>query len=68
MEIHAAEMIVPVSRPFEVEIAIGKLKRYKFPGICHILVELVQAGGETLHSEIRELVNSIWNKEELFEQ
>jgi hypothetical protein len=25
-------------------------------------VELIRAGGETLHSEIHKLINSIWNK------
>jgi hypothetical protein len=67
MEIHATEPLVPVARPLEVEIAIGKLKRYKLLGVYHSLVDLVQAGGETLHSEIHKLINSIWSKEELFE-
>jgi hypothetical protein len=29
-----------------------------------IQAELIQAGGEILHSEIHNLINSIWNKEE----
>jgi hypothetical protein len=33
-----------------------------------IPAELIQAGGETLRSEIHKLINSIWNKEELPEQ
>jgi hypothetical protein len=36
--------------PFEVEIAIAKLKNYKFPNSGPILVQLIQAGGETLQS------------------
>jgi hypothetical protein len=32
--------------PFEVEIAVSKLKRYKPPGISQIPAELIQAGGE----------------------
>jgi hypothetical protein len=32
IEIHTAEPLVPDPSPFEVEIAIAKLKRYKFPG------------------------------------
>jgi hypothetical protein len=44
------------------------LKRYKSPGIDQILAELIQAGGNTLHSEIHKLINCIWNKEELPEQ
>jgi hypothetical protein len=49
----------------EVEVAIGKLKRYKLPGVDQIPAELIQAGGETLHSEIHKLTKLIWNKEEL---
>jgi hypothetical protein len=30
--------------PFEVEIAIVKLKKYKSPGSDQILAELIQAG------------------------
>jgi hypothetical protein len=53
---------------FQIEIAIEKLKRYKSPGIDQILTELIQAGGNTLHSETHKLINSIWNKEELPQQ
>jgi hypothetical protein len=48
-----------------IEIAVAKLKRYKSPGSDKIPAELIQAGGETLWSEIHKLLNSIWNKEEL---
>jgi hypothetical protein len=44
-----------------VEIAIGKLKSYKSPGADQIPAELIKAGGETLCSEIRKLICSIWN-------
>jgi cytochrome b len=32
------------------------------------MAELIQAGGETLLSEIHKLINSVWNKEELPDQ
>jgi hypothetical protein len=51
-EMHTAEPFVPQPSASEVEIAIGKLKRYKSPGVDQIRPELVQAGGETLRSEI----------------
>jgi hypothetical protein len=54
--------------PFEVEVAIAKLERYKSPGTDQMPAELIQAGGETLRSEVQKLINSIWNKEELPEQ
>jgi hypothetical protein len=41
------ELLVPDPSPFEVEIAIENLKRYKSPGVDHIAVEVIQAGGET---------------------
>jgi hypothetical protein len=55
---------VPDPSPLEVEIAVEKFKRYKSPGSDHsdqIPAELIQAGGETLQSEIHKLINSIWN-------
>jgi hypothetical protein len=51
---------VPEPSISEVEVAIGKLKRYKSPGM-----DQIQAGGETLRSEIHKLIKLIWNKEEL---
>jgi hypothetical protein len=62
---HTAEPFVPESSSSEVEVAIGKLKRYKSPGVVRIPAELFQAGRETLHSEIHKLIKLIWNKEEL---
>jgi hypothetical protein len=65
IEIHTAEPVVPDTSHFVVEIAVSKSKKYKSPSTDQIPAELIQAGGETLHSEIHELTNSIWNKEEL---
>jgi hypothetical protein len=65
IEIHTAEPLVPEPSPFEVEIAIAKLKKYKPPGSDQIPAELIQAGGETSRSEIHKLINCIWGKEEL---
>jgi len=46
-------------------LLLKKLKRYKSPSNGQIPPELIQAGGNTLHSEIHKLSNSTWNKEEL---
>jgi hypothetical protein len=43
-EVHTAEPFVPKPSASEVEVAIGKLKRYKSPGVDQIPVELIQAG------------------------
>jgi hypothetical protein len=59
---------VPEPSLVEVEIAIGKLRSCKSPGIAQIAEELIKAGGETLYSEIYKVVCSIWNKEELPQQ
>jgi hypothetical protein len=62
---HTAEPFVPEHSASEVEVAIGKLKRYKSPCVDQIPAELIQAGGGTLRSEIHKLIKLIWNKEEL---
>jgi hypothetical protein len=59
IEILTAELLVPDPSPFEVEIAIENLKKYKLPGSDQILAELIQTEGEKLHSEIHKLINSI---------
>jgi uncharacterized radical SAM superfamily Fe-S cluster-containing enzyme len=59
-EIHTAEPFVPEPSAAEVEVAIRKLKRYKAAGS-----DQIQAGEETLRSEIHKLTMLIWNKEEL---
>jgi hypothetical protein len=56
---------VPEPSASEVEVAVGKLKRYKSPGSDQIPAELIQGGGETLRSEIHNFIKLIWNKEEL---
>jgi hypothetical protein len=67
MDIHTSEPLL--SEPsLEVETAIEKLRRNKSLGIDQIPAELIKAGGETLYSEICELICSIWNKEELPQQ
>jgi hypothetical protein len=56
---------VPEPRASEVEVATGKLKRFKSPGVDQIPAELIQAGGGTVRSEIHMLIKMIWIKEEL---
>ena len=53
---------------FEVEMAIGKLKRHKSIVIDQIQTELIIAGGRTFLSEITKFINSIWNREEMLEK
>jgi hypothetical protein len=52
-EIQTAEPFVPEPSISEVEIAIGKLKRFKSPGADQIPDKLVQAAGG----------GGVWNKE-----
>jgi hypothetical protein len=68
IEVHTAQPLVPGSSRLEVETAIAKLKKYKSPGIYNIPAELIQARGEILLSVIHNLINSIWNNEELPDQ
>jgi hypothetical protein len=46
-----------------VEIANGKLERYKFPATDYFPAELIKAAGEALHSEIHRLICYICNEE-----
>jgi hypothetical protein len=64
-EMQTAEPFVPQPSASEVEVAIGKMKRWKSPGVGQIPAELIQAGGETLLSEFHKLIKLIWNKEKL---
>jgi hypothetical protein len=56
IEIHTAEPLVPDPCPFDVEIDIAKLKRYKSPGSDQVPAELIQAGGEILCSKIHKQI------------
>jgi hypothetical protein len=42
-EIHTAEPVVRELSPFEIEVAIEKVKRHKSQGIDQIPVELIKA-------------------------
>jgi hypothetical protein len=68
MDIHTADPFVPERSLVEVEIIIGKMKRYKSPGTDQIPAELIKAGGEILRSEIHKIIRSICNKEDLPQQ
>jgi len=66
--VHTVEPLVSEPSAFEVELAIGRLKNYKSPGIDQIPAELIKAGGRTICSPIHKLIISIWNKKELPEE
>jgi hypothetical protein len=63
-----AELLVPDLSLVKVETAIVKLKRYKSLGIYQILAKSIKEGGETLQSEIHNLMCFKWNKEEIPQQ
>jgi len=46
-------------------MALEKLKRHKSPSIDQIPEELIKAVGRTIRFETHNLINSVWNKEEL---
>jgi hypothetical protein len=49
-------------------MAIENLTRHKSPGADQIRAELIKADGREIRSEIRKLINFIWDKEELPEE
>jgi hypothetical protein len=55
-EIHTPKLLVSQLSPFEGEISIEKLKRYKSPSTDQILAEPTQAAGNTLRSEIHKII------------
>jgi hypothetical protein len=68
MEKHTADLRVLKLSNFEVETSAEKLKRYMSPGTDQIPTEVVQVGGETLHSKMHNFINTIWNMEEICQQ
>jgi hypothetical protein len=56
IEIHIADLLVPDPSPLEFEIAIAKLKLFKY----QLPAELIQAGDELLRSKIHKLFNYMW--------
>jgi hypothetical protein len=66
--VHTVEVLVPEPSYLEVEVPSKNLRRYEPLDTVQVLAELIQAGGETLCSEIHKLINSVWNKEELPQQ
>jgi len=67
-EITIVEPLVPEASAFEFELAIGKVKNHKSPGIDQIPIELIKAGCRTICYAIHKLIISIQNKEELPEE
>jgi hypothetical protein len=58
-EMHTAEPLVPGPSTYQVEVVFGKLKIYKSPGVDQYPADLFEAGGKTLHYEIRRLIKLI---------
>jgi hypothetical protein len=63
--VHTVAPFVPKPSASDAEVAIGKLRRYKSPGVDKIPAQLILAGGEELPSEFHKFRKLIWNKEEL---
>jgi hypothetical protein len=59
-----AERFVPEPSVSEVEVPVGKLKRYKLPDGEQIPAEMIQVGEGTLHFGIQKLIKLFWHKEE----
>jgi hypothetical protein len=51
--------LIPEPSSYEVETAIANLQSYKSLSIVVILAEIIQAGCETLRSEVHNIINSV---------
>jgi len=67
-EIHILDPLVPKPSAFEFELAIGKLRNHKPPGIYQTPVEFMKADGRTFCCAIHKHFISIGNKEDLPEE
>jgi hypothetical protein len=54
---------VPEISTSEAEVTVGIFECYLSPGVVEISAKLIQAGGETLLSDVHKLITLIWNKE-----
>jgi hypothetical protein len=63
-----AIVFIPEARTSKVETAIENLKRYKLADTDRIPAVLIHAGGTKLRPETHNLINSVWNMEELSRQ
>ena len=64
-EIHTTEPLVPEPSASDVELATGKLKSQKSPGIDRVPAELINEGGRIIRHEIHKLIIAVWKKEAL---
>jgi hypothetical protein len=62
-ETQRPEPLVPKSSPSEFETDIANLKNFNSPCIDQILAEQIQIDGESLCSEVHEIIHYIWDKE-----
>jgi hypothetical protein len=46
-------------------LVIEKLRSYKSPGTDQVPAEMIEAGDRKIRSEIRKLINCVWNKTEM---
>ena len=67
-EIHTAEPQVSEPSAVEFDLAIGKLKSHKSPGIYRNPAALFKSGGSIIRCEIHKRIIVIWKKEELPEE
>jgi hypothetical protein len=56
--IHTTDRLIPDPSPFEFEMAIANLRRFKSPGSDQFPAEQIQAGGEILRSKGNTLIKS----------
>jgi hypothetical protein len=61
IKIHTAQPLVPDPSPFDINIVVAKLKKFKSPGS-----DQIPAGGSVIH-KLR-VIDFVWNKVKLPDQ
>lgn len=64
-DINTAEQLVPEHNPSEFDIAV-EISKHIIWQLLKKTAELLQADYETLRSEFRKLINSVWNNKNCF--
>jgi hypothetical protein len=65
IKVHTVKPLLPHPSFFRLKLLLQSRKGINLQVVIKFCAHLIQAGGEMLQSESHEVINSVWNKEEL---